>query len=273
MGKALLGQDSIKIVEYFGHRGCRGLYPENSIEGFKHAISLGVDGIEWDVVVNKDKQLVISHDTYFDSKFCLNPDGTEINNEKKSNLYNLTQKEIELYECGLKIHPNFPEQVKLKTYKPLLQEVFQEIDLSDITILFEIKSKEKEDSISQPLPKEYVAIILKEIAFFEHKKNIIFMSFDSRILEELYRQAPEYRLVYLTYLPIKSVDDFLKDLSFNPYALGMLYPTIKKRKAKVLHKKGIKLIAWTVNDSRLSKKLVKKGIDGIITDYPNRVKR
>jgi glycerophosphoryl diester phosphodiesterase len=48
-------------VHFYGHRGCRGLMPENSIQSFQKAIELGVDGIEVDVVVNKERQLVISH--------------------------------------------------------------------------------------------------------------------------------------------------------------------------------------------------------------------
>ena len=52
-----MGQTNYKI---YGHRGCRGLYPENTVNGFKKAIELGVDGIEFDVVVNKDSQLIIS---------------------------------------------------------------------------------------------------------------------------------------------------------------------------------------------------------------------
>ena len=78
-------------VSFFGHRGCRGLYPENTIVGFKKAIELGVDGIEWDVVVNKDKQLVISHDQFFEREFCLMPDGSEISDEKATNIYQMSQ--------------------------------------------------------------------------------------------------------------------------------------------------------------------------------------
>ena len=268
-GQIMAQTDSI---QYFGHRGFRGLYPENTIEGFNQALALGIDGIEWDVVVNKDKQLVVSHDPFFESKFCLMPDGSEIVNEKSINMYEMTQAEIQTYDCGLKPHPNFPEQKKFAVHKPLLQEVFSQVDLSKATILFEVKSSPQDDGIYQPAPKEYAEIIQKEIADFAFKQNIVFMSFDARILEEIHLLMPEYKCVYLTYLPLKSASAFLKDLTFKPYALGMFYPTIKRGKIRNLKKEGIKTFAWTVNDQKISQKLIRRGVEGIITDFPDRVK-
>lgn len=63
-----MGQSEYKI---FDHRGCRGIYPENTIKGFKKAISLGVDRIELDVVVNKNQELFISHEFYIDTNYCI----------------------------------------------------------------------------------------------------------------------------------------------------------------------------------------------------------
>ena len=64
-------------MQIYGHRGCRGLLPENTIVGFKKALDLGADGIEWDVVVNKEKKLIISHEPYIDTLYC------QYNNGKK----------------------------------------------------------------------------------------------------------------------------------------------------------------------------------------------
>jgi glycerophosphoryl diester phosphodiesterase len=154
-----------------------------------------------------------------------------------------------------------------------LKTVFDSIDFSKTTILFEIKSDKDLDGTFQPAPAEYVSIILKEIEDFKHKQNIIFMSFDARILEELHQKAPNYRLVYLTESPLRSTSNFVADFSFKPYAVGIFYPMISKANVKTLKKLGIKTFAWTVNDPKTNKKLVGKGVDGIITDYPNLVKR
>lgn len=260
-------------VSFYGHRGCRGLYPENTIVGFQKAIDLGVDGVEWDVVVNKDKQLVISHDTFFESSFCLMPDGSEISEEKQNNIYQMSQAEIEKFDCGSKINSRFPDQQKLRETKPLLKTVFDSIDFSSTTILFEIKSEKVLDEIFHPTPKEYVSIILKEIEGFEYKDNIIFMSFDIRILEELSRNAPNYRLVYLTESQFIYNAKIIGDFTFKPYAIGMFYPLISKSNVKALKKVGIKTFAWTVNDPKISVKLIEKGVDGIITDFPNLIKK
>ena len=263
----------VQPVHYFGHRGCRGLLPENSIESFEKAISLGVDGIELDVVVNKNKQLVISHEPYFQSTFCLDSSGNPITNEKQWNIYEMSQAEIEQFDCGSKMHPRFEEQKKIGVHKPLLQELFEKVDLSKTKILFEIKSSPKEYGKSQPHPAEFIEIIFQEIANFPFKENLVFMSFDAQILEEIQRENPSYPCVYLTYLPYKSASSFLKHLTFKPFAIGMYYPTIGKKDSKFLHSMEVKLFAWTVNSSKIQKKLIRNKVDGIITDYPDRIKK
>jgi glycerophosphoryl diester phosphodiesterase len=252
----------------FGHRGCRGILPENSIEGIQKAIDLGVDGIEFDVVVNKDKQIVISHAPYMEKKYCLIPDRGRIKQEKEFNLFQMTQMEIEQFDCGSKYHPNFPKQKKLKTYKPLLQELFSKVDFSEVMILFEIKSEKRYYGKYQPQPDEYVDIILKEVSNYVHRKNIVFMSFDANIINELHNKAPQYKLVYLTHSSFKSVKSSIKDLTIKPYAIGMHNPTISKREIIKAHELGIAVFAWTVNTYKDFERLKRYGIDGIITDYP-----
>ncbi len=254
--------------EIYGHRGFRGKFPENSILGFQKAIELGITGIELDVVVNKDKQLVISHEPFFQEEYCLDSIGKEIKNESDFNIYHLNQQEIELFDCGTKFHSKFPNQLKTKSAKPLLQTFFNQVNLANSIILFEVKSEPREYTVSQPDPDEYSDIILKELENFQYKSNIRIMCFDSEILEQIHKKDPSYPLIYLTYLP-RSTNNFLKNLSFKPYALGMFYPTITKRKAISLHKSNIKLYSWTVNSNSANEKLFKNNVDGIITDFPD----
>lgn len=258
-------QEAVKI---FGHRGCRADYPENSIIGFQKAIEMGVDGIELDVVVNKDKQLVISHEPYFKSEFCLDGQGQKISNENVYNIYEMTREEILSFDCGAIGNPKFPEQQRISTHKPLLRELFSLVDLAEVTVLFEIKSEPKEYGKSQPEPEEYVQIILKELETFPYRQNIIFMSFDPAILNEIYKQTQEFKMVYLTYLPFRSARKFLKDVNFQPFALGMFYPTVSRKKVRYLHSRDMKLFSWTVNDEKAARKLIRLGVDGIITDRP-----
>lgn len=268
----LLTNAQEKTVQYFGHRGCRGLMPENTIESFQKAIDLGIDGIELDVVVNKENQLVISHEPYFKSTFCLDSSGNEIKDEKHWNIYEMTQSEINKFDCGSKKHPIFKDQIKFKTRKPLLKELFDAVDLSESTILFEIKSKKNNYGKSQPYPAEFVKLIASEIVDFPFRTNIIFMSFDTQILEEINYQLPSYKCIYLTFLPFKRANYFQNQLSFKPYGLGMFHKTISKRHVQFLHENNMKLFAWTVNNSKVNKKLIRRKVDGIITDFPDRIK-
>jgi glycerophosphoryl diester phosphodiesterase len=270
----MMGQ-TIHNPQIFGHRGCRGILPENTLMAFKKAIELGADGIEWDVVVSKDGKLIISHEPYMHSAFCLDSNGKEImdKDQKKYNTYVMTAEEIARFDCGSKKNKKYPDQQSAKAYKPTVQEAFSSLDLSKTTVLFEVKSEEKEYDISQPKPAVFARIIKEEISGFEFKKNLIFMCFDANLLEALYKELPEYRYVYLTYKPFVSIANFLKDLSFKPYALGMYYRTIRQRDVKLAHKQMVKIFSWTVNDEKAVEKMTRFAVDGIITDYPNKFVR
>lgn len=248
--------------------------PENTISGFQRAFEDGADGIEWDVVVNGEGKLVVSHEPYFHNDFCLDQNGEVIKDEKKYNIYEMTQEEIEAFDCGSKPHRNFPEQEKFKATKPLLKDVVEllPVNANGKLILFEIKSDEPEYGISQPYPVAYVDLILKEVAAYK-LKNIVYMSFDKNILEALHKKDPKLRLAYLTYLPSKSAKAFLRELSFTPFALGMYHMTLNRRKVKQLRSKNVQVYAWTVNQSKTAHDMMDFGIDAIITDYPKLIIR
>ena len=97
------------------------------------------------------------------------------------------------------------------------------------------------------------------------------MSFDKNIIEALHKKAPELKLAYLTYLPSKSANAYLKELSFKPFALGMYHKTINQRKLRQLRDKSISVYAWTVNTTDDAHKMMDLGIDAIITDYPKSI--
>lgn len=264
-------QNTVRVI---GHRGCRGIMPENTIAGFQKAIEDGADGIEWDVVVNGEGKLVVSHEPYFHKDFCLDPEGNEIKDEKLYNIYKMSQSEIETFDCGSKPHKNFPEQKKNIARKPLLKDAVAKLKSSvrSKLILFEIKSDESEYGISQPYPEAYVELILEEVSLYKFP-NVVYMSFDKNIIEALHKKAPKLRLAYLTYLPKKSAQGYLKELSFTPFALGMYHLTINKRKLKQLRSKKVAIYAWTVNETKTAHKMMDLGIDAIITDYPRTIIR
>jgi glycerophosphoryl diester phosphodiesterase len=253
----------------FGHRGCRGILPENTLESFNKALEYEIDGIEWDVVVNKDKQLVISHEEYMDKNYCLDPKGNVIKDEKSHSIYRMTQEEIELYDCGTKEYSKFPQQQHFKAHKPLVQEAFDKIDFKGKIILFEIKSEKKLYGKEQPYPEEYVDLILNEVKNFEYKSQIIFMSFDPKILELLNTKAAEFNLVYLHEGIGISPKKMLSQLNFKPYALGIYSKFITSKTVLKAHRQEVKVFAWTVNKDNEFNRLLETKLDGIITDFPN----
>ena len=105
-----------------GHRGCRGLMPENTIGAMLKAIDLGVTTLEMDAVITKDGHVVLSHEPFFNHEIATKADGTAVSEqeEKQLNIYRYTYEEVKRFDVGLKPHPRFPRQQKAKAVKPLL---------------------------------------------------------------------------------------------------------------------------------------------------------
>ena len=122
-----------------GHRGYRGLYPENSIEGFLKSIEIGVNTLEIDVVISHDKQVVISHEPWISSHICIDSAGNKINNDKeKFNMYKMDYVTIRKFDCGIIGNKQFPEQNKISTFKPTL---INTINIVEDLMNVEIKKK------------------------------------------------------------------------------------------------------------------------------------
>lgn len=260
-----------------GHRGCRGLLPENTIEAMKKAIDLGVTTLEMDVVISKDKKVLLSHEPFLSHEIALDLSGKEISEaeEKKYNLYQMNYDQIKQYDCGSKIHPRFLEQQKIKTYKPLLSEIIQfaeEYSKSKNKKLFyniETKSDPNGDDIFHPKPQEFVDLLVAVLNQFSISNRIYIQSFDVRTLQVLHKKHPEFKTVLLVENDL-SIKENLKILGFKPTVYSPEFILLDKNKVNFLHKKSIKVIPWTVNKKEDMEKVISFGVDGLISDYPNR---
>ena len=107
-----------------GHRGCRGLMPENTIPAMMKALELGVTTLEMDAVITKDKQVILSHEPFFNHDITTGPDGKYVTeqDERSLNIYKMTYAQTQTYDVGLKPHPRYPNQRRLKATKPVLKE-------------------------------------------------------------------------------------------------------------------------------------------------------
>ena len=140
--------------EIHGHRGCRGLRPENTLPAFLHALALGVDVIELDVVVSADNQVLVSHEPWLNPEICLGPSGQRIGGDatREFNLYHMLYADIRRCDCGQLRHPDFPEQLAMPAHKPLLSEVLmsleaaaQQLGRTPVCYSIEIKSSPEGD--------------------------------------------------------------------------------------------------------------------------------
>lgn len=260
-----------------GHRGCRGLMPENTISAFLKAVDIGITTLEMDVVISKDKQVVVSHDTYFSHEITTKPNGDTVTEaeEKGLKLYSMNYDEIKKYDVGTKPHPRFPSQQKMHVYKPLLAEAIDSVSAhlastkrGNIYYNIETKSTIAGDDIEHPKPAEFVDLLMNVIKEKKLEQWVIIQSFDIRTLEYLHKNYPAIKTSLLLE-DKKSFAQQLKDLGFIPNVYSPDYNLVTPLLVQQCHDAGIKIVPWTVNDQATIQKLQKLGVDGIISDYPN----
>lgn len=266
-----------------GHRGCRGLMPENTVPAFLKALDIGVTTLELDVVISQDKQVVVSHEPYFNADITLKPDGKPVDKkeQKQLNLYQMPYAEIKRYDVGSAGNPNYPEQQKLKTYKPLLSEVIREAEayrkkknLPAFSYNIEIKSVPSEYGTYQPEPGPFSDLVYAQIVEQLSPERVILQSFDFAVLKHWKAQmdAGKYRKVRLAALVenLRGPEKQLAELGFLPDIYSPYYRLLSQEKIARLHEKGVKVVPWTVNKAEDMRQLIEWGVDGLITDYPNR---
>ncbi|MCG9792394.1 glycerophosphodiester phosphodiesterase family protein [Flavobacterium algicola] len=266
-------------IQVQGHRGDRGNFPENTIEAFLSAIHKGVDVIELDVVISKDRKVVVSHEPFMSSTYMSKPSGEAIakKEEKEFNLYQMDYENIKQFDGGSRGNVNFPNQKKIKTYKPLLDELFDVVEkelakknLPTVKYNIEIKSEQSEYDISQPQPEEFIALIMQVIEEHHMENRINIQSFDPVLLNAFHLKYPTFEVAYL--VSTGNIQANLKLLEFKPQIYSPHFALIKNQKTvDSIKAKNMKLIPWTVNEPSDINRMIQLQVDGIITDYPERI--
>lgn len=230
-------------MEIISHRGAAGLAPENTILSINKAIELKVDKIEIDVHQTKDGHLILMHSRSVNKT-----------TNGKGRIHNMSIDEIEnLYiedaSNGAKIGI------------PSLETVFELIKSTTIKLLIEIK-----------YPNQYPNIDIRLIELIEKwniSSQIEVFSFDTTFIKNLKNKLPELDVGIFTFSPF-----FNKNIS-STYSIGIFYMSLFFSNKKIIELKnnGYKIYAWTVNSISVVKKLQVKGIDGIITDFPDKINK
>lgn len=270
-----------KPFDIQGHRGCRGLMPENTIPAMLRAIDLHVTTLEMDVVISKDDKIVVSHEPFFNHEISTTPQGAyvEESEEKNFNIYSMTYEEIRGFDVGLKPHPRFQAQQKMKATKPLLTDLIDSVEdhiatkkISPVYYNIETKTMPATDNIYHPEPKRFVDILMNVIQAKGIEKRVIIQSFDFRTLQYVHEKFPSMKTAMLIEEDDKrDLTEQVKALGFSPSIYSPAYSLVNEGLIKKCHELQIKIIPWTVNDKATIKKLKSLGVDGIITDYPNLV--
>lgn len=263
-----------------GHRGCRGLMPENTIPAFIRAVDLGVTTLEMDVLVTRDGQLVVSHDPVLNDVIMSKPDGTPVTAEeaKKLRIFDMAYAEIKKYDAGRRGNPKFPEQQKMAVAKPLLKEVIDTVEkyvkahkLPVVYYNIETKSTTEGDDVLNPKPNIFAQALYDVIAAKKVVPRCIIQSFDPRTLQEIKKIDANITTALLV-ANLNGFDKNIAALGFPPSIYSPEYHLVNKKLVAKCHALNIRVIPWTVNDERKMRKIKATGADGLITDYPDRAK-
>jgi glycerophosphoryl diester phosphodiesterase len=262
-----------------GHRGCRGLMPENTIPAMIRAIDLGVTTLEMDITISKDRKPVVSHDAWFSSMISTAPDGRYITpaDEKKHSIYSMEYEEIRKWDVGQKPHPLYPKQQKIKTYKPLLEELIDSVEnyarrkkIKPLYYNIETKCSPAGDHILHPAPEEFTDLVMEVVNRKKISKRTIIQSFDERTLQAMHRNYPGVRTAYLIENTEKNTAaKNIDKLGFRPDIYSPEYRLVTPELISYCHANGMKVIPWTVNDAEMIRKFKELGVDGVISDYPD----
>ncbi len=262
-----------------GHRGCRGLMPENTIEGFIKAAELGVNTMELDVVMTKDSQILVSHEPFFNHLISTHPDGIDITeqNEKDFNIYLMTLESAQSFDVGIKEHPKFPLQTKIKCYKPTLSQVIDTLEQyvansKRPALRYNIEIKYDHRFVDQYFPARplFCNAVMQIIEAKGIKSKCNLQSFDPDILNYVHQKDSTYILSLL----VENKDSFksnLDKLNFKPQIYSPNYRLVDNHLMEYCKQHDIKVIPWTVNENSDIGNVIKMGVDGIISDYPDKV--
>ena len=290
-----------------GHRGARGLFPENTLVGFRKTIEMGVTTLELDLNLSKDLGLIVYHDPYINQNLCLDANGDSIATDMLGYgplISNLTLKEIKTFDCG-SLNPDVlrfpqPPRKNIPGEKiPILQEVFDllaEYPNKNVWLNIEIKIS-PEFKVTAPIDV-FVKAVVQVINQNDAAGKVNIQSFDWQVLESVKIQAPYIKTAALLgQATFKSINDsvpspWLNGIHFENSggtALAMLqeaenYVDIFSPSWRLimpedslflgntvneLKNNGFPVIPWTINRTKTMEKVILQGVDGIITDYPD----
>jgi glycerophosphoryl diester phosphodiesterase len=285
-----------------GHRGARGLAPENTLPAFARALSIGVTTLELDCGITRDGVVVVSHDSAPNPDITRGPDGRWLEGQGAP-IHQLTYAELQRYDVG-RIRPGsayakrFPAQLAVDGARmPKLVDVFDLVRRSgNETVRFNIETKISPLAPERTTtPEDFARRLIAAVRDAGMAHRTVIQSFDWRTLQVAQREAPEIPTVYLT-----ARQDFMDNIRAadpdSPWVAGFhvrrfggstpravkaaggavwspYYREVTRENVAEAQALGLKVVVWTVNTNADMRRMIRLGLDGIISDYPDRLRR
>jgi len=257
-----------------GHRGARGHAPENTLPGFERALALGVATFELDVGVSRDGVVVIHHDRGLNPDLARGSDGRWVAAPAPL-IRELDYDELRRYDVG-RIRPGseyarrFPQQQPIDGARiPALRELFERYRTGTVRFNIELKllPEAAEETLSpEPFARAVVAVVRK--AGMEPRCTL--QSFDWRAVKVVEREVPEIATAYLTE---QEDSDPRKLAAAGARTWSPDFRALTPETCAAARGLGLRVIPWTVNEPGDIRRVLGLGVDGIISDYPDRVKQ
>lgn len=245
-------------IQVHGHRGARAVFPENTLPAFLHAIEAGADVLELDLAVTRDDVLVVCHDPVL-SRRCLGPGGSRV-------IRSLTLRELRRWDCGSIPHPRFPRQQPVPGAPvSTLDEIFELASRGRFLFNVETKIFRRRPRYT-PSPDRYAELLLERIRAHRLERRVIVQSFDFRTLRAMKRLAPGIRLAALCQVGLRSFRMIARRALADIVSPDLRLLT--RRRVAAAHRAGLQVVPWTANTPRQWDRLIRAGVDGIITDDP-----
>ena len=285
-------------IKIYGHRGARGDLPENTLDSFNFLFENKISAFETDILISRDLVPVINHDFRLNPALTRNSDGKWIENDDIK-IFDLTYEQLSKFKIGSidkksKYGRRFDNQkslgeINIPKLSDLLELASNNIS-DDLIINLEIKSTPVEENLT-PSPDAMAKLITSEVNKTELKDKVIYSSFDWRVLREIKNINHQSSRAYLTSELKGKVYDKSPWLDFMPLydsdsrELPRLIKTlggeawhpkhkdINKDMVRISHEEGLPVNVWTVNEKYEMLRMIEYGVDGIITDYPLRLKK
>ena len=285
-----------------GHRGARGLLPENTLPAFAKALSIGVTTLELDTAITRDGVVVVSHDATLNPDITRGADGQWLTRDDIA-IHTLTWTELQQYDVG-RINPQstyarrFPGQQGIDGIRiPRLADVFALARRAgNQRIRFNIETKISPEHPGQTLPPlEFARTLIEIIRHEKLESRVTIQSFDWRTLQVVQQEAPQLATVYLSAEQSWQDNIRARDTS-SPWTAGLhvsryngsvprmvkaaggtvwspYHGEITREAVREAQQAGLKVVVWTVNAPRDIARMLDFGVDGIISDYPDQLRR